>query len=371
MASISSESFDATVRHQVFLERLKSGMAKDITPFLRAIDRDIRRRLSKTELTAFGRARLNRLLVAIDKMIAGELLTFTKQLSLDLKDLAVSEAIFESKSLTNAVSNKAFEATTPAASQVRAAVVVAPLSVRGGQGGKLLAPFFKDFTTAQRNSIVGVIRQGAFEGQTNAQIVKAVRGTSAARFTDGALAVTNRQATALVRTAVQHVSSVARQTVYEANSDLVKRYQWVSTLDSRTTDICQSLSGTTYPIGEGPLPPIHIGCRSTTVPILDERFAFLKEGATQSSVTGPVDADETYYSWLKKQPKAFQEQAIGITNTKLLRDGGLSAERFAQLRLDKNFAPLTLAEMQKLEPLAFTKAGIELNPATGLPISGR
>ena len=42
MAAISAESFDATVRHQVFLERLKAGLAKDITPFLKAIDRDIR-----------------------------------------------------------------------------------------------------------------------------------------------------------------------------------------------------------------------------------------------------------------------------------------------------------------------------------------
>jgi hypothetical protein len=48
-----------------------------------------------------------------------------------------------------------------------------------------------------------------------------------------------------------------------------------------------------------------------------------------------------------------------------LRNGGLSAERFGQLRLSKNFDPLSLAEMQKLEPLAFLKADIHLNPETG------
>jgi hypothetical protein len=119
------------------------------------------------------------------------------------------------------------------------------------------------------------------------------------------------------------------------------------------------------------VPPAHINCRSSTVPILDERFAFLKEGATQSGQFGPVDADETYFSWLKKQPAKFQDEAIGPVRGKLLREGGLSAERFGQLRLSKNFDPLSLAEMQKLEPLAFDKAGITLNPATGLPISGR
>jgi hypothetical protein len=36
----------------------------------------------------------------------------------------------------------------------------------------------------------------------------------------------------------------------------------------------------------------------------------------------------------------------------------LSADRFAQLQLDKNFAPMTLAEMKLLEPLAFKEAGL-------------
>ena len=368
MAALSAASFDATVRHQVFLERLKTGQAKDITPYLKAIDKAIRLRLSKSELTSFGRARLVVLLDSIGKMIDGELLKFSKQLSLDLKSLAGSEAIFEARSLTNAVANPAFEAIAPSAATARAAVFAAPLSVRGAQGGKLLTPFLKDWSKTQKDGLVNIIRQGVFEGQTNSQIVKAVRGTAPAKFRDGKLAVVNRQTSALVRTAVQHVSSIARQTVYEANSDLVKRYQWVSTLDSRTTDICQGLSGRTWKIGEGPVPPAHISCRSSTVPVLDERFDFLKEGATQSSATGPVDADETYFSWLKKQPTKFQNAAIGPTEAKLLRSGGLSAEQFSKMKLDKNFKPLTLAEMQKLEPLAFERAGITLNPATGLPI---
>ena len=371
MAALSAVSFDATVRHQVFLERLKAGQAKDITPYLKAIDRAIRLRLSKSELTSYTRQRLVTLLDSIGDMIDGELGKFSKQMKLDLRNLAVSESIFEAKSLTNAVSNDLFESVVPAPGQVRAAIFAAPLSVRGVHGGKLLTPFLKDWNKSQKDALLGVIRQGVFEGQTNAQIVKAVRGTAPAKFNDGKLAVVNRQTQALVRTAVQHVSSVARQSVYEANSDLVKKYQWVSTLDSRTSDICQGLSGRTWKVGEGPVPPAHINCRSTTVPVLDERFKFLKEGATQSSQFGPVDADETYFSWLKKQPAGFQAQAIGKTNAKLLRSGGLSAERFAQLRLSKNFKPLTLAEMQKLEPLAFERAGITLNPATGFPISGR
>src|SRR3546814_15905752 len=70
-----------------------------------------------------------------------------------------------------------------------------------------------------------------------------------------------------------------------ANADLVKRYRWVSTLDDRTSEICQSLDGTEWPVGEGPLPPILPNCRSRIVPVLDERFAFLREGATDRKST--------------------------------------------------------------------------------------
>jgi hypothetical protein len=71
-----------------------------------------------------------------------------------------------------------------------------------------------------------------------------------------------------------------------------------------------------------------------------------------------VRADLSYYDWLKQQPAAFQDKAIGPVRAKLFREGGLSVERFAELQLDRNFAPLTLTQMKVLEPLAFERAGL-------------
>lgn len=48
----------------------------------------------------------------------------------------------------------------------------------------------------------------------------------------------------------------------------------------------------------------------------------------------------------------------GSVRAKLFREGGLSIERFAELQLDRNFAPLSLAQMKALEPLAFERAGL-------------
>jgi hypothetical protein len=106
------------------------------------------------------------------------------------------------------------------------------------------------------------------------------------------------------------------------------------------------------------MPPLHIGCRSTTILKLAPEFDWLNKGAQRASMNGPVPQDLTYYAWLKEQPEPFIREVIGPARTKLLLDGGLSAERFAALQLDRQFNPLTLIEMKKLEPLAFLKAGL-------------
>ena len=144
---------------------------------------------------------------------------------------------------------------------------------------------------------------------------------------------------------------------------MVKGYEWVSALDSRTSQICQSLDGRRFKIGEGPTTPAHINCRSTTTPVLSEAFSFLDKGATRASKGDSggkqVNANETYYSWLKKQDRDFQNKAIGPTRTKLLNNGGLNADEFARLSLNRNFQPMTLDEMYKSQPEVFKNAGIK------------
>jgi len=148
--------------------------------------------------------------------------------------------------------------------------------------------------------------------------------------------------------------------VYELNDDVIVGVQILATLDDRTTPICQGLDGRIFKAGEAPMPPYHIGCWTTTVPVLDEAFAGLQKGATRIA-KGPngteiVSADMTYYEWLKAQPKEFQNDAIGPTRAKLLRDGGLDAKDVNRLSLGTNFAPLSLEDMRAKQPWVFDKA---------------
>lgn len=351
---------EATIRHAVFLEQLKSGEVKKFAPFLKEIDRSLRERLTKSDLTDFTTAKLERLLQEVDSLLLGIFDRYSTQLNLDLVDIANYEAQFEATSLTKAApAGVSFDAALPGAAAIRSAILTNPLSVRGTDGGKLLDAFIDGFTGTERQRLTGAIRQGFFEGQTNFQIIKNIRGTKALGYNDGILAITDRNAGSIVRTAVQHVATQARMETLKENSDVVQSVEWVSTLDSKTTAQCRTLDGRRFKLAEGPRPPIHINCRSTVVAIT--RFsALLSKDGTRASVgdSGPqqVRADFSYYDWLTQQPAAFQDKAIGPVRAKLLRDGGLSVERFSELQLDRNFAQLTLEQMKKLEPLAFERA---------------
>jgi SPP1 gp7 family putative phage head morphogenesis protein len=354
--SVSVALLEANIRSQVLLERLKSGEVRKFEPFLREIDRMLRDKLALQELSTFQRTRLESLLREVDSLLGTIFGRYTQQLQADLLQVADYQSGLEARSIGNAVAS--YVPNIPSDTQIKAAILSQPLSVRGVGGGKLLQAFISDWSKSERDTLTGAIRQGYFEGQTNAQIVQRIRGTKALKYADGLLDVTSRHANAIVRTSIQHVAGVARFETWQANTDIVKGYEWVSTLDSRTTVICQSLDGRVFELGGGPVPPAHVNCRSTTTPVLDDSFSFLRKGAERASQDGPVPASETYYSWLKGQPAAFQNEVLGKSRAQLFRDGGLSAERFAALQLDRNFQPLTLDEMKRLEPLAFERAGI-------------
>ncbi|MDO3651428.1 hypothetical protein, partial [Nocardia mangyaensis] len=123
---------DATIRHAVFLEQLKSGEVVKFGPFLKEIDRSIRERLTRADLTAYTIVRLERLLSQVDSLLLGIFNRYSDKLNLDLIDIANYEAEFEATSLTRAAPvGVSFDAAVPGAAAIRAAILTNPLSVRG------------------------------------------------------------------------------------------------------------------------------------------------------------------------------------------------------------------------------------------------
>lgn len=349
---------EITTRHQVYLEKYKTGVYNQYPPFLKRIAKLIRIELAGNDITEFKRARLEKLIKSINqdiKLIQGEYLETLSQSSLEL---ARYEASFESKSLEEVVN---YDFVIPTDNQLRSSVLTNPLTAKGANG-QLLMPFLTDLSSNAVNNVTNAIRAGAYEGLTTQQIIKNIIGTKSKGYTDGDLAKLNQSVEAATRTGLQHVSVQAREETWKRNKDIIKEVQWTSTLDSRTSTICRSLDNQRFPVDSGPRPPAHIRCRSTVVAVLDDRFKMLDNDATRSARDADgkaikVDANTSYYDWLKRQPAEFQDSVIGKTRGQLLRNGGLSSQRFSELQLGKNFDPLTLDEMQKLEPLAFDKIG--------------
>lgn len=348
-------------RHAVHLEGLKTGYVREFERFLQAMQDDLVAQLSRVEDPASltGR-RLTRLLEAVQETLRAGFDDYAVVWREQIEALARYEGEFTVRALERVVDAQ-FVLPTPV--QLITAAFTQPLHVEGVDGGKLLEPFYRDWTGKTFDRVTGAIRLAAAQGQSTPDLVRRLRGTRAAKYRDGILQQTRRDVTLMARTALQHVASQARAETYRQNKKYIKMERFVAVLDGRTSVLCRSLSDREFPVGEGPIPPLHIVCRSVRVPVLDKQLKALEAGGEQFS-RGPdgkpkfVDADLSYYEWLKTQPASFQDSVVGETRGKLLRNGGISATRFAELQLDKDFRPLTLDQMRELEPVAFERAGI-------------
>lgn len=232
MPKTSDELIAIDVRNQVLLERLKAGEHKKLIPFLERLTKNVTSRIVEEGDTIETKRRLNALVADVNRIQKEIYDEYIEQLSGNLGDISLQQAEFEARSYERVVVD--YESVVPPAEQILAAVRINPMQIQDYAGDPLVTPFMRNWSQRETRRVTAAIQQGYYQGQTNSEIVTAIRGTRANRFNDGIVATSNRTAKAMVRTVVQHASTQARQSVMESNSDLIKGYEWVSTLDSRT-----------------------------------------------------------------------------------------------------------------------------------------
>ena len=106
----------------------------------------------------------------------------------------------------------------------------------------------------------------------------------------------------ILRTETAYVANEMDAQAYE-DAD-VEQYEFVATLDNRTSEVCQEHDGEKYDLkdrepGEN-YPPLHPFCRSTTIEVVDEDIlAGLERRAKdpQSGKTRAVPSTMTYAEW--------------------------------------------------------------------------
>jgi SPP1 gp7 family putative phage head morphogenesis protein len=310
---------DLTISHALLVERWK---AHEVRRIVRLLDREvlpdlaarIGARLANIATRGFdsGPSTTSRL-----EYLFADLREFAKQLRIRLAEetgatlytFAKNEAEVLARSIRLAA--PMVSVVTPSASTIRAVAFSRPLQ------GKVLREWWQDQERALRDNVGRQIRIGLMQGESSEQIVRRVRDVWPAER--------HRIATT-VRTAVNHISTQARQATFEENADLLDGVEWVATLDTRTCPACGALDGKVFPVDSGPRPPLHPLDRCTVNPVLKSAAALgLKDldGVTRASMDGQVPEAVRFEDWLPRQSAARQNAVLGVGRATLYRAGRL------------------------------------------------
>lgn len=169
------------------------------------------------------------------------------------------------------------------------------------------------------------------------------------------------QTKTLIRTAITQTSMHVQNLTYALNDDVVKGYQYVATLDTRTSLICGRLDGKVYSLNSefAPKPPQHFNCRSTTVPIIKSADQLLNtknnrlkkrklanlSNARRASMNGQVPARLNYTTWLGKQTNDTKLTILGSPKrVNIFNQGKLKLTQFS----NKEGRLISLEKLEKL-----------------------
>lgn len=334
----------AFISHQIWLQRNASHEASLVVPFIDDMRKEVRSRVLQFGDDSRTRANLNAMLRDIDSILSGIAGEWNDQLIADLKDLGAYESQWSAKTMA---ANIQASFTTPSPEQVWSAIKFNPMQLNDKPVDFM--SWLEGWKTDEVARLTQGVKMGFVQGRTTRDIVKEVVGAG------GLADISERNAKTIVRTAVAHVSNVAREATYDKNSDVIDGYEWVSTLDSKTSAICRGRDGMKFKTDAEfrPKPPAHPNCRSTTIPLVSSELDFLDAGAKRAARGADggmqVDASTSYYDFLRSQPAAFQDAALGVTRGKIFRNAGMTPEEFRAASVDGFGNPLTLKQMAEMD----------------------
>lgn len=197
----------------------------------------------------------------------------------------------------------------------------------------------------------------------------------------------------IVRTESSFIVHQATWDSYKA-SGVVEKYEYLATLDDRTSEICRSMDGKVFKLSEKEVgvnyPPLHPNCRSTVVPYFDDeedvgkRIARHNDGETYYV----VPADMTYEHWYdkyvtqatRKEYESILLEQVTIDNLRINKisdhciDRAITRKVKAKDVLDALRNPLKIAKIKtdgkgrRSKKYIGEKATASINPDTGILI---
>lgn len=349
-----------TVDHAIDQKRYSNGVVLRMIAILNKADKHLFAALTDALLRlppeSFTVQRLDALLANVRALNTDTYNALHKALETELKSLVDYETKYQADLFRHVLPVQVSVASvTP--DVVYAAAIARPFQV-SKNGAVPLNEYLQGLSDDRARKIRDAVRLGYISGETTDQIVKRISGTKTLNYADGLMDAPRRFVEGMVRTAINHTATVAADQFYKANEDLISGVMWVSTLDTATSDICQSLDGHVFPIDSGERPPAHINCRSRVSPVVKswrELGIDLAEAppGTRASMDGQVAGKLTYQTWLEKQSASRQDEILGVTKGKLFR-AGATVDKF----VDSNGRTLNLDQLRKRDAELFKKAGL-------------
>lgn len=369
-----SSVFDVMARHQIAIERAKSGESKRIFSTVSAIDNDIKNIINSLPEN-YTQRQLEKAISSIDLLVATY---YQKTVLTTLESSAATIVSFEVEISEDVLKEFLIPEGEKIAPVNKAQTLNKTLAT--SYQGKKLSTWTKQLGTQKTKDVSSMMRTKAAENATPSDMSSGVR-----------LAVqkSNTASKSISDAYVNQSVNVSRDEVFSKNPEWVEEILWSSILDGNTTLTCGVRSNLRYnaktkqPIdhdnewGGGP-GRIHWGCRSLGVPLaaggkmlVDGKYVSWQTGgktaigaekdyergdnltalgkkaklpnANNKLEIQDVKASLNYESWLKQQPRAFIEDTLGVKKAAQFIDGKQSLQRFVV----ENGRELTVKELEK------------------------
>lgn len=340
---------DALISHQLDLLRLGAYTQERAVALLNELGAQLERMLMAPGLTQFTRQRLEVLLKQCTTIIDQYYAAITKDVHTALEGVARVQASQAARTVGNALLIT-LQPSLPPATYLKK--LLSSTMIQGARS----RDWWRKQSQDTRRRFVSEMRQGLTAGETNAELLARVIGYPGK---PGVLDVSKKNARALIHTSVQQVANESRLEAFRNMGDVVKGVRQLSTLDSRTTDICIAYSGKEWDLEGKPRgahklpfnggPPRHWNCRSVLVPVTKSWKELGIRGAPRAqrlaprfaSAEGPTDM--TMKQWLDSRTTEQLAEQLGAGRAKLYQSGKITINQLLDLRGN----PLTLKQLER------------------------
>ena len=283
----------------------------------------------------YRRQRLDKLIEEVAQLVTSTYRDMGALHRAEMRELAAVEAGYLVQAVNDIASRNLITMALPASAALEmvdtALIAGAPMKEWWAEQSKVI-----------RDRFAQEMRVGFIGGESDAELVRRVRGTRELRYSDGIMQVSRRRASILVRGASSAVVSATRKKSVLDNPDVFEGIQQISVLDGRTSHVCISYAGRVWslpgykPVGHV-MPynggvPRHPNCRSTEIPVI------------RAELGGAPAEDVSFDDFLKGKPQILVDELLGKGRAKLYQDGDITLSDL----VDQSGRALTLEQLRNI-----------------------